>query len=184
MNIYDFVLENMSGELVSLQDFKGKVILIVNTASKCGFTPQFEDLQKLYHKHNGQGFEILGFPCNQFMNQEFDNNEETQSFCSINYGVTFPMFKRINVNGKFADPLYKYLKENAPFKGFDMDNPEDKMLDLLIKDKFPEFTIGNEIRWNFTKFLIDKKGNIVERFESPVDPIDIEPYIVNEINLD
>ncbi|MCC5909776.1 MAG: glutathione peroxidase [Clostridiaceae bacterium] len=181
MNIYDFTLENIHGKTVSLKDYKGKVILIVNTASKCGFTPQYEDLQKLYARYHDQGFEILGFPCSQFMEQEFSNNEEIKSFCSINYGVTFPMFKKINVNGRGAHPLYKHLKENAPFKGFDMNNSTNKILNAMIKEKFPQFSIGNEIRWNFTKFLVDQGGNIVERFESAVDPMDIESYLLNYI---
>ncbi len=179
MNIYDFTAEKINGDMVSLQDYKGKVVLIVNTASKCGFTPQFDDLQKLYTQYHEKGLEILGFPCGQFMDQEFSDNEEIKSFCSINYGVTFPIFKKIDVNGKFAHPLYKYLKENTPFKGFDMHNPANKILDLMLQEKFPQFTIGDEIRWNFTKFLVDQEGNMVERFESAVDPMEIEPYILN-----
>src|SRR5690606_27460274 len=112
--------------------------------------------------------EILGFPCNQFMEQEPGNSQEIKSFCTFNYGVTFPIFEKINVNGKFAHPLYQYLTENAPFKGFDMSNPTNKIVDAILKENFPEFTIGNAIRWNFTKFLIDREGNIVERFESSV----------------
>src|SRR5690606_8428132 len=104
-----------------------------------------------------------------------------KSFCSINYGVTFPIFKKINVNGKLADPLFKYLKENSPFKGFDMSNSTNKIVDSILKDKFPEFTVGNEIRWNFTKFLVDPDGNIVERFESSVDPMDMEPHILKHL---
>lgn len=181
MNIYDFVAEDINGELVSLQDYKGKALVIVNTASKCGFTPQYEDLQKLYTKYQEQGLEILGFPCSQFMDQEFGESEEIKSFCTINYGVTFPIFKKINVNGKMADPLFKYLKENAPFQGFDMSNSTNKIVHSILKDKFPEFTVGNEIRWNFTKFLIDPNGNIVERFESAVDPMDMEPHIIKQL---
>lgn len=181
MKIYDFIANDIDGDLVSLQDYRGKVMLIVNTASKCGFTPQYEDLQKLYTQYNDKGFEILGFPCSQFMDQEFEESEEIKSFCTLNYGVTFPIFEKIYVNGKFAHPLYKYLKENAPFEGFDMSNSTNKILDSMIKEKFPAFTVGNAIRWNFTKFLIDREGNIIKRFESAVDPMDIEPYLQNLI---
>lgn len=177
MSIYNFTVNNIEGEEVSLEKYKGKAVLIVNTASKCGFTPQYEDLQKLYTKYNNYGFEILAFPCNQFMNQEFEENKEIKSFCTLEYGVTFPMFDKINVNGNLAHPLFKYLKDNAPFKGFDMNIPTNKILDSMIKEKFPAFTIGNSIRWNFTKFLLDKKGNIIERFESSVSPMDIEPRL-------
>lgn len=177
MNIYDFTANDIDGNLVTMQDYKGKVMLIVNTASKCGFTPQFEDLQKLYDNYHDKGFEILGFPCNQFMEQEPGDSKEIKGFCSINYGVTFPIFEKINVNGVYAHPLYKYLKENAPFKGFDLNNASNKIIDSILKEKFPEYTIGDAIRWNFTKFLIDRNGNIIERFESAVDPMDIQSYI-------
>lgn len=177
MNIYDFTAKNIDGEEVSLYDYKGKVMLIVNTASKCGFTPQYEDLQKLYEEYRGKGFEILGFPCNQFMEQEPGGNEEIKTFCSLNYGVTFTIFEKVNVNGKLAHPLFKYLTENVPFKGFDMTNPTNKILDVMLKERFPQFTIGNSIRWNFTKFLVDREGNVIERFESAVGPMDIKPYL-------
>lgn len=177
MKIYDFVVNNIDGEEVSLEDYKGKVMLIVNTASKCGFTPQYKDLQRLYDEYHEKGFEILGFPCNQFMEQEPGGAEEIKSFCSLNYGVSFPMFDKIDVNGKFAHPLFKYLKENAPFKGLDMSNSTNKIIDNILKEKFPHFSMGNEIRWNFTKLLVDKNGNIINRFESSVDPMDIEPYL-------
>lgn len=160
-----------------MQDYKDKVLLIVNTASKCRFTPQYEDLQKLYDKYKSQGFVILGFPCNQFMGQEPGGSDEIQSFCKLNYGVTFPIFEKIDVNGKFAHPLFTYLKESVPFEGMDLNNPTNKIIDSILKEKFPEFSTGNAIRWNFTKFLVDRKGNVVKRFEPSVDPIDIEPYI-------
>lgn len=119
----------MNCNLVSMQNYKGKVMLIVNTASKCEFTPQYEELQKLYDKYKDKGFEILRFLCNQFMEQEHGDNKEIKGFCSINYGVTFPIFEKINVNGVFAHPLYKYLNENTPFKGFDLNNSSNKIID-------------------------------------------------------
>lgn len=177
MNIYDFTAKDIDGNEVSLGDYKGKVLVVVNTASKCGFTPQYEELQMLYNKYQEKGVEILGFPCNQFLEQEPGRGEEIKSFCTINYGVTFPIFEKINVNGNSAHPIFKYLTENAPFKGLDMSNPTNKIIDEILKEKFPLFNIGNAIRWNFTKFLIDQEGNIIERFESSVDPMDLEPYI-------
>ncbi|MGL5329113.1 MAG: glutathione peroxidase [Peptostreptococcaceae bacterium] len=157
MKLYDFKVEKVSGQEVSLVDYKGKVLLIVNTASKCGLTPQFEGLEELYKEYKEQGFEILGFPCNQFANQDKGSNEEIQQFCKINYGVSFNMFKKIDVNGNNAHPLYKYLKNEA--KG------------LLSK----------EIKWNFTKFLIDREGNVVKRYGPMVEPLkiksDIELYL-------
>lgn len=177
MKIYDFKLNTIDGENVSLEKYKGKVLLIVNTASKCGFTPQYEDLQKLYNKYNDQGLEILGFPSNQFAEQEPGNSNEVKNFCQINYGVTFPLFEKIEVRGKNAHPLFKYLTESVPFKGFDTSNASGKMLSTFLQEKFPDFLIDDSIKWNFTKFLIDREGNVVERFESPVEPMHMENNI-------
>jgi len=181
MNIYDFTANDIDGNPVSLQDYEGKVVIIVNTASKCGFTPQYEDLQKLYDKYHSKGLEILGFPCNQFMEQEPGNSTDIKSFCDLKYGVTFPIFEKIKVNGKFAHPLFEYLKESTTFDGLDMKNASNKILDAILKEKFPEYTIGNSIRWNFTKFLVDKNGNVVERFESAISPMELESYIEKNI---
>lgn len=153
MSIYDFKIKDLDGIEVDFNDYKGKVLLIVNTASKCGFTPQFKELEELYQEFNEKGLEILGFPCNQFLNQELDEGGEIKNFCMINYGVTFRMFEKINVNGKDAHPLYKYLKEN---KG-----------GLLSK----------EIKWNFTKFLIDREGNIVSRISPNKTPLSFKEEI-------
>jgi len=138
----------------SLADYKGKVLLVVNTASKCGFTPQFEGLQALYEKYHDRGLEILGFPCNQFMSQDPGSNEEIQNFCQVNYGVTFPMFAKIDVNGSDAHPLYEYLKKAAPGA-------------LGMK----------AIKWNFTKFLVDAQGKVLKRYEPTVEPASIAPEI-------
>jgi glutathione peroxidase len=148
--VYDFTVKMTNGEPKSLKEYEGKPLIIVNTASKCGLTPQFKGLQSLYEAHKEQGLEILGFPCDQFNNQEFDNIEETTEFCQLNYGVTFPIFAKIDVNGKNANPLFSFLKDQK--KG------------TLIKS----------IKWNFTKFLIDKEGNVVERYGPNVDPSKIE----------
>jgi glutathione peroxidase len=177
MNIYDFKVKTIEGEEISLEKYKGKVLIIVNTASKCGFTPQYGDLQKLYEQYNEKGLEILGFPCNQFAEQEPGNNSEVKSFCSLNYGVDFPMFEKIDVRGKEAHPLFRYLTENTSFKGFDLSHPSGKILNAFLQEKFPDYLMGNSVKWNFTKFLIDSEGNIVERFEPTTEPMDMKSKI-------
>ncbi len=157
MNVYDFTVKDSFGDEVSLSEYKGKVLLIVNTASKCGFTPQYEGLQKLYEKFGSDKFEILGFPCNQFGNQEPGGNEEIRNFCSINYGVTFRIFDKVDVNGKNADPLFKFLKDQT------------------------SGILGDSIKWNFTKFLVDAEGNVIKRFASATEPEKLEEYIVELI---
>jgi glutathione peroxidase len=154
--LYNFQVKTIDGSIETLEKYKGKTILIVNTASKCGFTPQYKDLEELYQKHKGQDFVVLGFPCNQFSNQEPGNEQEIKNFCSLNYSVTFPMFAKVEVNGKDAHPLFNYLKKEQ--KGF----------------------LGTEfIKWNFTKFLIDKNGRVVKRF-APQDKItSIEEYLIS-----
>jgi glutathione peroxidase len=148
--VYDFTVKLTNGNLKELSEYEGKPLIIVNTASKCGLTPQFKGLQELYNKYQDRGLEILGFPCDQFNNQEFDNIEETTEFCQLNYGVSFPMMAKIDVNGENADPLFTFLKEQQ--KG------------LLSKN----------IKWNFTKFLVDSKGQVVERYAPTTDPSKIE----------
>ncbi|MBL4936026.1 glutathione peroxidase [Clostridium sp. YIM B02515] len=177
MSIYDFKVKTIDGEEISLEEYKGKVLLIANTASKCGFTPQYKDLQKLYEQYNSQGFEILGFPSNQFAEQEPGSNNEVKTFCEINYGVKFPMFEKIEVRGENAHPLFKYLTEKAPFKGFDLEDATGKFLHTHLVNNFPDYLVGDSIKWNFTKFLINKEGNVVARFESPVEPMDIAPEV-------
>jgi glutathione peroxidase len=149
MNFYQFKAKSLQGKEISMKEYAGKVVLIVNTASKCGFTPQYEGLEKLYKENKDKGLVILGFPCNQFANQEPGSAEEISKFCTLNYNVDFPMFMKIDVNGDNADPLYKYLKTELPG------------------------TMGNEIKWNFTKFLLDRKGKPVKRYGSIVKPEDI-----------
>ena len=146
MKFYDFTAKKMNGIEVKMDEYKGKVLLVVNTASKCGFTPQLAELEQMYKDYKDKGFEILGFPCNQFANQDPGSNKEISDFCLINYGVTFTMFEKIDVNGENTHPIYKYLKSNA--KGI----------------------FGNEIKWNFTKFLIDVECNFVDRFAPTTTP--------------
>ena len=170
MSVYDFTVKTNKGVEKNLADYKGKVLLIVNTASKCGFTPQFEGLQKLYKDYKDKGLEILGFPCNQFAGQEPGTNEEVQTFCKANYGVTFQIFEKGDVRGETAQPLFKYLTAEKGFKGFDESHPIAKPLMDALKTNFPEYLEGDGIKWNFTKFLIDREGNVVERFEPTTDP--------------
>ena len=152
-SVYDFSCQTTGGKKKSLSDYKGKVLLVVNTASKCGFTPQFAGLEELYEKYKDQGLEVLGFPCNQFGKQDPGSNDEIQEFCQLNYGVSFPMFGKIEVNGSGADPLFVHLKKAAPG------------------------VLTNNIKWNFTKFLVDGSGNVVKRYAPTVKPKDIEADI-------
>lgn len=150
MKFYDLKAIKMNGQEITMEEYKGKTVLIVNTASKCGFTPQLTGLEELYKKYSDKDFVILGFPCNQFANQDPKGNREISEFCLINYGVTFPMFQKIEVNGKNAHPLFKFLKEQS------------------------HGILGNNIKWNFTKFLIDKNGNVVKRYAPITKPGSIE----------
>lgn len=164
MNIYDFTVKAQDGSEVSLADYKGKVLLIVNTATACGFTPQYSELQKLYDEHHEDGLEILDFPCNQFGQQAPGEDEEIHQFCEGRFGITFPQFSKIDVNGKNAIPLYRWLEDNTTFRGFDK-GPAGLMLSQVVKKMDKDYKNNSSIKWNFTKFLIDREGNIVERFE-------------------
>lgn len=177
MSLYDLTAKNIDGIDVKLDTYKGNVLLIVNTASKCGFTPQYEDLQKLYSQYKDQGFEILGFPCNQFNAQEPGTSEETKAFCELNYGVSFPIFEKVDVNGVDAHPVFKHVKDAVQFEGIDLGNTTNKIIDKILMEKYPEYRIGNAIRWNFTKFLVDRNGNVIKRFESSVEPMDLAAHI-------
>lgn len=153
MNVYDFTALDGKNNPLPLQTLKGKLTIIVNVASKCGFTPQYAELEDIYKTYKDQGLEILGFPCNQFLFQEPGTHDEIQQFCQLNYGVTFPILAKINVNGSKADPLYQYLT-NSDLHSF-----------------------GGKIKWNFTKFLIDKEGNVLERFDAKTSPTKMIPSI-------
>ncbi|GBF39843.1 glutathione peroxidase [Leptospira johnsonii] len=152
-NLYELTATLNNGTEKKLQDYKGKVLLIVNTASQCGFTPQYKGLQEMYEKYKGKGLEILGFPCDQFGHQEPGNDAEIQSFCQVNFGVNFPLFKKIEVNGDGTHPVYQYLKKQAPG------------------------LLGKSIKWNFTKFLIDKQGNVIKRFAPMTPPEKLDKQI-------
>lgn len=152
-SFYDFEAKDIKGKTITMDSYKGKVVVVVNTASKCGLTPQYEGLETLYKKYKDKGLVILGFPCNQFADQEPGNSTEIASFCELNYGVTFPMFDKVVVNGKDAHPLFKYL--TSTLKGF----------------------LTNKIKWNFTKFVIDRNGNPVKRFSPTTSPTEMETYL-------
>ena len=170
MSVYDFTVKTNRGVEKNLGDYRGKVLLIVNTASKCGFTPQFEGLQKLYDAYKERGLEILGFPCNQFAGQEPGTNDEVQTFCKLNYGVTFQIFEKGDVRGETAQPLFKYLTAQKKFNGFDMNHPVAKPLLDALQKNFPEYLEGDGIKWNFTKFLVDREGKVIARYEPTTDP--------------
>lgn len=158
MNIYDFKVKAMNGDEVSISNYKGKVLLIVNTATGCGFTPQYKGLQELYTKYKDKGFEILDFPCNQFMGQAPGTEEEIHKFCTGKFGITFPQFAKVEVNGKNEEPLFKYIKNEA--KGM----------------------IGSNIKWNFTKFLVDREGKVLKRFAPAETPEKIDSYVAEQVN--
>lgn len=155
--LYSFDVLNHLGEQVSLKQFEGKAIIIVNTASKCGFTGQYKQLQELYEKYNEDGLEIIAFPCNQFGEQEKGSNDEIQSFCQLNYGLTFPVYAKIEVNGEGEHPLYTYLKNEK--KG----------------------ALGKRIKWNFTKFIIDRDGSVIKRFGPQINPLKMEDTILKAL---
>jgi glutathione peroxidase len=174
MNIYDFNMENGYGEETSLRDYEGKVMLIINSATQCGFTPQYDALQDMYEKYGNDGFVVLDFPCNQFGHQAPGSNDEIISFCDSTYGITFPIFSKIDVNGSDESPLFTYLKEQKGFNGFDPENPLTAMMESFLSRTAPDYADSNDIKWNFTKFLIDRDGNVVERFEPTADMAEVE----------
>lgn len=169
MNVYDFKVKALDGSEVDLADFKGKALLIVNTATGCGFTPQYTELQEMYNEFKDEGFEILDFPCNQFGEQTPGSSEEVHNFCIGRYGITFPQYSKIDVNGENAIPLYKWITENTKFAGFD--GPMGLILRPVVKKMDKDYKNNGNIKWNFTKILIDKNGEIVARFE-PMAKID------------
>lgn len=153
MNFYELEAKKMNGQMIKMEQYKGNVVLVVNTASKCGLTPQFKELEELYQTYHSKGLEILGFPCNQFAKQDSGSNKEIHEFCQLNYGVSFTMFEKIEVNGEGAHPLYRFLKKEG--KGL----------------------FSSEIKWNFTKFLIDQNGRVIRRYAPTVKPSKIEADI-------
>ncbi len=177
-NIYDFTVKDINGQNISMKDYSGKVILVVNVASKCGLTPQYEGLEALYEKYKDQGLVIVAFPCNQFLAQEPGTSSEIRTFCSDNYNVTFPIMEKIDVNGPNAAPIYQWLKKKAPFKGYPAEHTQfAAMLDQIHQQTGTGYDKGDNIRWNFGKFLISRNGKKVTRFEPMVTPAEIEAAI-------
>ena len=177
MTIYDFKVKNVDGTEETLEKYRGKVLLIVNTATRCGLTSQYEGLEKLYEKYRDKGFEILDFPSNQFLKQAPESSEEIAEFCQLRYGTIFNTFAKIDVNGKDADPLYIYLKDkaNEEIKNRETDSFKDKL------EKLGQTLLGKEIKWNFTKFLIGKDGEIIGRFSPTVTPDEIDAEVARAI---
>ncbi len=170
MSIYDFTIKARRGEEIPMENYRGKVLVIVNTATGCGFTPQYKPLQELYELHQKDGLEILDFPCNQFREQAPGTDEEIHTFCTGRFGITFPQFAKIEVNGENATPLYKYLTSETKFNGFGK-GVTAMMMKTVAKSMDKDYMNNGNIKWNFTKFVIDREGNIVARFE-PTDSMD------------
>lgn len=171
MSIYDHTATALDGSTVSLEEFKGKVLLVVNTATGCGFTPQYDKLESMYAKFRGKGFEILDFPCNQFGNQAPGTDEEIHEFCTLRFGTEFPQFRKIDVNGVDAHPLFVELAKEKPFQGFN-GGMKALAMNKVTKSVRKQYGDAAYIMWNFTKFLIDREGNVVARFE-PTEHMDM-----------
>ena len=174
--IYDFTTESNEGGQVHFADYKGKVLLLVNTASKCGFTPQYDGLEALYEKYKDRGLVVIGFPCDQFGHQEPGSNAEIEEFCRLNHGVTFPLMAKSDVNGENANPVFKWLYTEKPFAGFG-DSDTGQFMDGMLSRNDPDYASNPDIKWNFTKFLIDRKGRVVARFEPVVTPEELDAEI-------
>ena len=180
MSFYDLSVEKPNGDIVSMKDYQGKVVLVVNTATGCGFTPHYEPLQAIYEKYHDAGLEIVDVPCNQFYGQTPGTDDEIHEFCTLNYGTTFPQMKKSDVNGEDAIELFKWLKSQKGFAGFGEGEMADKM-DELLTGIDPDYKNNAEIKWNFTKFVIDREGNVVARFEPTADMADVEACVAGLI---
>ncbi len=178
--VYDFTVKDMDGKDVSLADYQGKVLLIVNTATGCGFTPHYEPLEAMYKDLRGKGFEILDFPCNQFANQAPGTEDEIHSFCTLKFGTEFPQFAKIEVNGENADPLFAYLASEKPFEGFGK-GIKSAFMNKFTKMNNKKFGDKAYIKWNFTKFLIDREGRVLARFEPTADMKDVRNAVTEAL---
>ena len=179
--VYDFIVPGKKKTEKNLAEYKGKVLLIVNTASKCGFTTQYNDLEEIYEKYKDKDFYVLDFPCNQFGQQAPESEEDYHNFCQLNYKTSFPQFAKIEVNGEKEQPLFKWLKSKKGFNGFDPNHKLTPILNEMLSKADPDFAKKPDIKWNFTKFLIDRKGHVVERFEPTADKTVLIPAIEAEI---
>lgn len=175
--IYDYTVTDNKGQEISLSQYKGQVILIINTATHCGFTPQYEVLEEIYDTYKDKGFIILDFPCNQFGAQAPGSDEEIEQFCTLRFNTKFPRFQKIEVNGINESPLYTFLKSQKGFAGFDERHPLAQRLDKMFSKNDPNYKEKPDIKWNFTKFLIDKNGTVIERFEPTADKETLVPAI-------
>ena len=180
--IYDISVKDDLGNDVSLADYKGKVLLIVNTATHCGFTPQYDELEALYEKYHAQGFEILDFPCNQFGEQAPGTIEEIHQFCTMNFNIKFPQFDKIDVNGANESPLFTYLKAQKGFGGFDLNDQRGKFMDEMLRKQDADYDKKSDIKWNFTKFLVSRDGRVVKRYEPTDKMTDVDADILMEMN--
>ena len=181
-SIYDFTVKDDAGKDVSLAEYKGKVLLIVNTATRCGFTPQYKELETLYEKYAKDGFEILDFPCNQFGEQAPGTIQEIHQFCTINFNINFPQFDKIEVNGANEHPLYTFLKAQKGFGGFDTNDQRGKLMDDMLRKRDADYDKKSDIKWNFTKFLVSRDGSILKRYEPTEKISDIEADMLMEVN--
>lgn len=177
MNIYDYSVENAEGKEISLAEYKGKVMLIVNTATGCGFTPQYDDIEKFYKEFHDKGLEIIDIPCNQFAGQAPESDEEIHNFCVMKFGTSYPQMKKSDVNGENALPLYAYLKEQQGFKGFG-NSPKGLAMSAMLRKIDWNYKDNPDIKWNFTKFIVDRDGNVVRRFEPNESMDDVKQCII------
>ena len=175
--IYKQKVKDDSGKTVKLKQYKGKVLLIVNTATKCGFTPQYKELQALYTRYAAEGLEILDFPCNQFGQQAPGTIAEIHQFCTANFAITFPQFDKVDVNGPEASPLFTLLKSATPFRGFDKNDQRGLMMHKMMQKRDPNYEQSTDIKWNFTKFLVNRKGRVIRRFEPTESIGEVEAVI-------
>lgn len=176
-SIYDFKALSNEGEEVDFASYKGKVLVIVNTASKCGFTPQYDGLEELYQKYKDKGLVVIAFPCDQFGHQEPGSDEQIAQFCRKNHGVTFPLMSKIEVNGENAHPIFQWLKSQAGFAGFNPNHKLGKLMHNMLSKKDPDYAKNPDIKWNFTKFVISRDGTKVVRFEPTTEPEELSTCI-------
>ena len=180
MSFYDYSVTTPKGEEISMKDYAGKVVMVVNTATGCGFTPHYKDIEDMYEKYHDQGFEVIDVPCNQFKGQAPGTDEEIHEFCQLHYNTKFPQMKKSDVNGENAIPLFKYLKSQKGFEGFDK-NPAGLLMSGLLKTIDKDYKKNSEIKWNFTKFIVDREGNVVARFEPTADMKKVDQFVASLI---
>ena len=178
MSIYDYSVPAQDGHEISLEEYRGKVVMIVNTATGCGFTPHYEDIEAIFDEYHDQGFEVIDIPCNQFANQAPESDEEITQFCQLHYNTRFPQMKKSEVNGENELPIYTYLKSQQGFEGFGK-GPKAIMMAALLKKIDKNYKNNPDIKWNFTKFIVDREGNVVKRFEPTTKMEEVRNYIAS-----